>query len=263
MTWQGTTKPTEAPTFGNTAADYAAHRHDFPPPLFDQLAREGLLKPGIHLLDLGTGTGAFARPAAARGARVTGVDIDGEMLAQARIMAAQQGLDVRFEQGPAETLSVGDNSQDVVNAGQCWHWFDRPRAAHEAYRVLRPGGALLITHYDWLPLPGGIAAMTEALVLDYNLAWRGAGGTGIYPAWFADLAAAGFSGIRSFSLDHPTCYSHTGWVGRILACAGVAALSADRREAFRADLTRRLQTQFPEEQLEIPHRIFAVWGYKN
>jgi SAM-dependent methyltransferase len=53
-------------------------------------------------------------------------------------------------------------SWDVVAAGQCRHWFDRPRVAAEARRLLVPGGALFLCHLNYLAPPGNACSATEA-----------------------------------------------------------------------------------------------------
>ncbi len=122
------------------------------------------LVPGMRALDLGTGTGAVARGLAQLGLAVTGLDPSDALLAQAHALDGEAGVAVAYRQGKAEALPFDDAGFDLVTAGQCWHWFDRPRAAAEARRVLRPGGALVICHFDWLPLPGNLVEATEDLI---------------------------------------------------------------------------------------------------
>ena len=64
----------------------------------------------------------------------------------------------------AEDTQLPGASYDLVTAGQCWHWFDGDRAAAEARRLLRPGGSVVIAHFDWIPLPGNVASSTEAKI---------------------------------------------------------------------------------------------------
>jgi SAM-dependent methyltransferase len=157
-----------------------------------------------------------------------------------------------------------------VSAGQCWHWFDRPRAAAEAFRVLKPGGKLVIAHFDWLPLPGNVVQATEELIKVYNPSWADlpvlklSGSAGIYRDWFADVALAGFADIESFSFDVDVPYSHEAWRGRIRASAGVAAagLAPETITAFDDDLARVLHDRFPAEPLRVPHRVFALVACK-
>jgi SAM-dependent methyltransferase len=252
-----------ATDFGRTAADYARHRAGFPPALFERLSALGIGAPGQRIVDLGTGTGSLARGFARAGTAVTGVDIAPLLLEQARLLDRAENLSIDYRVARAETTGLPDRQFDVVSAGQCWHWFDRPSAAAEVRRLLRPGGRVVIAHFDWLPLPGNVVAATEALILKHNSAWSMAGGSGIYPRWFTDLALGGFADLQSFSFDQPVTYSHEAWRGRIRASAGVAAsLPPERVMAFDLEHRAMLESRFPAEPLEVPHRIFAVIGTK-
>jgi SAM-dependent methyltransferase len=250
--------------FGRTAGDYARHRAGFPPMLFDRLVALGLLRPGADVLDLGTGTGTVARQCAQRGATVTGLDPSPALLAQAQALDAAAGVAVTYVEAKAEATGLPDAAFDLVVAGQCWHWFDRPAAAAEAWRLLRHGGALALVHFDWLPLPGNVVAATEALIVKYNPAWKMGGGTGIYPRWYTDLRSAGYADVSGFSFDVPAPYSHEAWRGRIRASAGVAAsLSPAEVETFDAELAAILAADFPDDPLAVPHCVSAVYGWKR
>ena len=245
--------------FGKTARDYAAHRAGFPKELFDRLAAMGIGRSGQRLLDLGTGTGTLARGFARRGVSVVGVDPSEPMLVEARRMAKDEGVRVDYRVGRAEDIDVPDDAFDVVTAGQCWHWFDRPAAAAECMRVLVAGGALAICYFDWLPMPGNVVAATEALILEHNPEWPLSGGLGMYPLWTLDVAAAGFTGLETFSFDVDVPYSHEAWRGRIRASAGVAAsLPPDAVAAFDGEFGALLQRDFPGQPLAVPHRVWAL-----
>lgn len=247
--------------FGRTASDYSTFRAGFPPAFFDALAAHSYAKPGQSALDLGTGTGTVARGLAQMGLNVIGVDPAEPLLAEAKVLDEQAGVSVTYRTGSAERLTEADDSLDLVTAGQCWHWFDRPKAAAEAARVLKPGGRLIIAHFDWLPLASNVVEATEALILAHNPSWTMGGGTGIYPQWLRDLAEGGFSKIETFSFDLSVPYSHVGWRGRIRASAGVkASLSAPEIEAFDAEHAALLAERFPEDPLAVPHRVWAATG---
>ena len=249
--------------FGLTAHDYSRHRAGFPPDFFARAALWGAGIPGQRLLDLGTGTGTLARGFAARGCRATGLDPAPAMLEQARALGREEGVEAEYVQARAEDSGLPDASFDLISAGQCWHWFRRPQAAAECWRLLRPGGAVLIAHFDWLPLPGSVVEASEALILEHNPAWQLGGGCGIHWRWFADLAGAGFIALESFSYDLEQPYSHQAWRGRIRASAGVAAsLDARGVAAFDAAHAALLAERFPQPLLRVPHRVFAVIGRK-
>ncbi len=245
--------------FGRTATDYGRYRAGFPDSLFDRLAAFGVGQAGERVLDLGTGTGTLGRGFARRGCRVTGLDLSPELIAEARRLDREAGVETRYVIARAETTGLDDDAFDGISAGQCWHWFDRAEAAAEARRLLVPGGWLVIAHFDWLPLPGNVVEATEALILSYNPDWALDGGCGIYPAWPADVAMAGFEDIETFSFDLDAPYSHEAWRGRIRASAGVAAsLPAETVARFDDDLAALLLSRFPEEPLAVPHRCFAL-----
>jgi len=96
-------------------------------------------------LDLGAGTGQLSLYLAAQGARVTGLDISGKMLARARDKAVQANLACLFLEADAAALPFPDGSFDVVTCLTALEFFPYPAdALAEAWRVLRPGGRLVV-----------------------------------------------------------------------------------------------------------------------
>src|SRR5215831_13742799 len=177
--------------FGKTAKDYASHRAGFPPSFYEWLERYGVGATGKRVVDLGTGTGTLARGFAQRGSSVVGIDPSSRLLEQARLLAGRENLEIEFVSGTAETTGIADRSVDLVCAGQCWHWFDRSRAAAECRRIPKPGGYAVIAHFDWIPLPGNVVAATESLIRSHNPNWLFHSGNGVYGKWFGDLSGAG------------------------------------------------------------------------
>ena len=247
------------PDFGATAQDYARHRAGFPDFFFARVEGLGIGLPGQRIVDLGTGTGTLARGFAARGCDVIGIDPAETMLEQARQLDAAAGVSTRYITASAEDTGLPDASADIVSAGQCWHWFDRPRAAREVARLLVPDGRVLIAHFDWIPLEGNVVRATEQLIERFNPAWTMGNGLGLHPQWLRDLGEAGFRDIETFSQDSDVPYTSEAWRGRIRASAGVAAsLPAPEVAAFDAALAELLATRYPGDTLLIPHRVFAV-----
>ena len=80
---------------------------------------------------------------------VAGVDIAPTSIAWANEKATERGLNVDFRVGDARDLNnFVDASFDIVLDGNCLHFVigqDRQRFLRSAYRVLKPGGWLLIT----------------------------------------------------------------------------------------------------------------------
>jgi SAM-dependent methyltransferase len=250
--------------FGRTADDYVKHRAGFPERFFQRLAAEGILRPGLRAVDLGSGTGTVARGLARHGCQVTALDISASMLDGARQLAAREGLSIDFRLAPAEHTGLPEGSAELVIAGQCWHWFDRDAAAREAARLLVPGGRLVIAHFDWVPLPGNVIEATESLIDEANPGpvppfVRFGHGSGLYPAWFKDAAVAGFVNLESFSFDVAVPYTHEAWRGRVRASARIGA-SLPREQVVRFDsaLAALLDERFSHDPLAVPHRVFAL-----
>ncbi len=245
--------------FGKTAGDYGRHRAGFPEAFFDRVFALAAVHRNDRVLDLGTGTGTLARGFALRGCKAVGLDRSTALLDRARELDAAAGVEVQYVEALAEELPFSDASFDVVSAGQCWHWFDRPRVAAQAHRVLVPGGRLLLAHLDWIPLRGNVADATERLIERHNPQWKMGGSNGIHAGELMDAATAGFGNVESFSFDLTIAYTHEGWRGRIRASAGVAAsLAPDAVAAFDDELAALVRRDFPNEPIPVLHRIWAV-----
>jgi ubiquinone/menaquinone biosynthesis C-methylase UbiE len=91
------------------------------------------LRPGLDLLDVGTGTGGnVAIPAARGGAKVVGLDIAPELFEHARRRAAEAGVEVEWIEGDAQELPFEDESFDrVVSTFGAMFAPDHARAAAE------------------------------------------------------------------------------------------------------------------------------------
>lgn len=249
--------------FGLTAKDYAKHRAGFPDSIYEHLAAFQVGGQGQLILDLGTGTGTLARGFAARSCRVIGLDPAIAMLEQANEQSRADQVGGSYLAAKAEAVPFMPGCIDVVTAGQCWHWFDRALAASEALRVLRPGGAMVIAHFDWIPLKGNVVELTEQLIVGHNPRWKFGGGMGIHPRALSDLGEAGFENLRTFSYDTFAMYTHEGWRGRIRASAGIgASLPEVEVRAFDAALAVMLIEKFPDP-MPVHHRVWAVIAEKS
>ena len=106
--------------------------------------------PGERLLDVATGSGNVAIPAALHGADVTGLDLTPKLLEVARERAAEAGVEINFVEGDAEELPFEADSFDRVTS--CFGVMFAPRqevAASELVRVARPGARIVVA--AWTP----------------------------------------------------------------------------------------------------------------
>jgi SAM-dependent methyltransferase len=139
------------------------------------------LRPGLSLLDVGSGPGTITVDLAERLApgRVVGVDSAAGVVAQATELAAGRGVDtVEFVVADLYELPFADDSFDVVHAHQVLqHVADPVGALREMRRVARPGGVVAVREVDyhgtiWAPDSAGLDRWMDV----YQQVHRGNGG---------------------------------------------------------------------------------------
>jgi len=138
----------------------------FVPALFGQfaplVAEAARAEPGQRSLDVACGTGVLAREMhrrTGRGAGTSGLDCNPGMLAVAR--RTEPAID--WVEGKAEALPFPDHGFDaVVSQFGLMFFEDRRAALREMWRVLRPGGHMVVAVWDSLGNLPGFAAL-EAL----------------------------------------------------------------------------------------------------
>jgi ubiquinone/menaquinone biosynthesis C-methylase UbiE len=105
-------------------------------------------KVGGRFLDAGCGTGDFIPDLVARKGTVTALDFAEDMIAQSRSRMAPRHLDtqVTFEVGDVTDLDCDDNYFDaIIGVGLIEYLTDYRAALQEFYRVLKPGGIVIVT----------------------------------------------------------------------------------------------------------------------
>ncbi len=243
--------------FGRTAADYAAHRADYPDRLYERLAAAGIVpQPGSNAaVDLATGTGMIARALARRGWAVTALDIAPAMIASAAALAQAEGVAIDARVAPAENTACAAKSFDLVTAFCCWHWFDREAAAREVHRILKPGGRLVVGALDFHRAPGNVIELSSALIKRHNPEWI-PDGLGFRLSWADELPVEMFAIAERHDELMEIPYSQEAWCGRIRASAGVSAsMAPDTVLIFDRAHAEQLRQTYGEAGLNVPHRL--------
>jgi arsenite methyltransferase len=171
-----------------------------------------MLKEGDVVLDLGSGAGKDVFLAARKvgpPGKVIGVDMTGEMVALARKNAvkftATTGLaNVEFAEGEIEGLPLPDASVDVVISNCVINLSpDKPQVFREVYRVLKPGGRMIVSDIVLnRPLPPQFKD-------DADLYAACIAGALLREDYVAAIRAAGFAKVEVLS-DHTYQASNAG-----------------------------------------------------
>jgi len=154
-----------------------------------------------QIIELGAGTGRFTTALAHTypEARITAVELSASSLKYAHALSSEAGLAVDWYQAPAEDTRLESGQADLVAAYTLMHEVpteSNQQILHEAFRLLAPGGDLMICEVA----PYEEHDAFRAVVLDWETENRGE------PYWRDALTmdlpgmlrTAGFTGIRSF-----------------------------------------------------------------
>ena len=103
------------------------------------------VKPGMHILDVGCGTGNFSLKLAHKGANVVGIDISEKMLTIARKRAMQEEISIEFKKMDSQNLQFPDNCFDGVFSMVTIEFIlDPGKLIAEMFRVCKKDGPVLV-----------------------------------------------------------------------------------------------------------------------
>ena len=205
------------------------------------------LKAGDFVLDVGCGSGLLTHDMATlvgAGGRVVGVDNSRDMLTLAERRCA--GLpQVRLKQSEAEKLPEDDGSFDAAVCVQVLLYLsDVPGALCEMYRVLEPGGRIVVVETDWRGTV--LNSFDDSLTRKMRAAWDAAVPSPNLPVRLGPLMTAqGFSavGVEAFPIVNAS-YTPGSWSVEMLGQFADTAreqgvVSAAETEAWLDDLEHK------------------------
>jgi len=224
------------------------------------------LQPGERVLDVACGTGLVTRLAAPEvrpTGHVTGLDYNAGMLAVARSSPRPSGVSITWVEGDAGAMDFPDASFDLIFCQQGLQYFPDKRAAlREMYRVLVPGGRVLLS--VWKSAGPYNLAVGEALERHVGvetatkfLASR------VVPdakALYSLLVEAGFRAVEirpsAMTMRLPSLETFVlGHLSGMPVASAVAALSEEQRSALARQVKTALQSYADGDGVAVPDEI--------
>lgn len=123
------------PQFGKLTDAYNQARQGYPKEIHEMLVQK--VQGSASVLDVGCGTGISTRELAMYFDKVTGTDMDTNMIKKAM---SHEGQGITYHVAEVSALPFADEQFDLVTAFSAFHWFTNDASVEEIKRVLKPGG---------------------------------------------------------------------------------------------------------------------------
>lgn len=234
---------------------YAAARPTYPEACLKQL-QTLLPTPDAHVVDVGAGTGLLTAQLLSLGCRVTAVEPNAEMRAEAdRQLGEQPGY--CSADGTAEATGLPPHSCDLITAAQAFHWFDTVAFRRECQRILKPGGSVALL-WNFRTPDASVNRACTALCREMCPTFQG--------------FSAGFSPederIRTFfepdlhcaSFENDLSYTRDGFVKRMLSASYAPKPGEPSAASFAAALNALFDQFADGETLTVPNVTYLFDG---
>lgn len=153
--------------FSDRVSDYVKYRPGYPAAVVESLVERCEINAESTIVDVGSGTGIFARQLLARNARVIGVEPNEAMrlAGEAYVAGHDRFLSVN---GSAEATTLADKTANLITAAQAFHWFDVASFRIECLRILKPDGYVALIWNDRLTDTSPFLRDYETLLLEHG-----------------------------------------------------------------------------------------------
>jgi ubiquinone/menaquinone biosynthesis C-methylase UbiE len=260
-----------ANAFASTASYYARYRPPYPKTFLDNLIMRHRGSPDEErLLDLACGPGRVALPLAAHFRCVTAIDLEPEMIAEAKDIAKERAVaNVSWLVGRAEDFEAPADPIDMITIGDAYHRVDQARVLDNALAWLRRRGSFIVLGSN--PILSERPTWQRA-VIDIVQKWTGQQDGGYIPLErIVHDTAEGAEGFRAHGFEDVAGYSYATsivWtvdslIGRYYSTSFCSrAVLGANADVFADDMKRALAEDDPGRRFVEQWRFGYTYGRK-
>ncbi len=129
--------------FSDRVENYVKYRPHYPVAIIQLLKNQCGLNDKSLIADIGSGSGIFSKLLLDNGYTVQGVEPNQPMREAAEAYLTPFPLFTSVN-GSAETTKLADDTVDLITCAQAYHWFRPDETKREFFRILKPGGHILL-----------------------------------------------------------------------------------------------------------------------
>ena len=232
--------------FDRGASAYERGRPGYPKEAVDWICERLQIGRASTVVDLGAGTGKFARLIAPTGARLYAVEPSAGMREELKKAVPKATV----LDATAQAIPLPDGFADTITAAQSFHWFATERVLAELQRVLRPEGGLALI-WNRRDLTDPLQLALEQIIARY----RGRTPAHENDRWMDTMRATSrFSPIGQQDFSHEQALDRAGLIDRVLSISFVAALDQAERDL----VAEQIDTTAGEaEEFRLPYQTQA------
>jgi len=254
--------------FQGTVPYYSRYRLPYPESLLAEIRDRAKLSGQGQLLDLGCGTGEITLPMSSFFQQVVALDIDSEMLAEAKQKAGVLDLNhISWLNESAEQFSSANHAFELITIGAAFHWMDRESIAKKSREWLLPGQPIVVLGYTsiWTG-----TADWHGLVCDVIQKWLGPkrrAGTGIYDDVLDPhelvLINAGYT-LDEIKYQHNHTWTLDELIGNLYSTSFASpVVLGDNKNAFESNLRETLLNYHSSGTYQEEMTFYALLAYPD
>lgn len=246
--------------FSNTVEHYAKYRPAYPVAVINLLKKEGQLKPGAIVADIGSGTGIFTKLLLDHQYKVLSIEPNAQMREKAEQRLADYANFMSIN-ATAEETGLSSHSVDSITAATAFHWFDKEKVKKEFNRILKPGGLCMLIWIVRVLEASPLMAQFEELLNQYGVDYTEVHPNKIYEEeiqkFFAPIS------IHFAEFGHQQKLDKNSFLGHLLSISSTPKSGQPNYEAMMQTASNLFEAHQKEGSVEFIYSTKCYYGHRE